>query len=80
MGFINLLYTYSSMQDVMEQKEKLESAGYTLKQLAESTNPKISQMAQDWLHVEKGNEIMWNVSIAMIIIGILAIIYKKMAQ
>jgi len=76
-GVIGLLYTYSSIQDVTEQKEKLEKAGYTLEELAQSANPKMSQMAQDWLYTEKGNDILWTVSIIMIILGVLAIIYQK---
>jgi len=76
-GIIGLLYTYSSIQDVIEQKEKLEKVGSTLEELAQSTNPKISQMAQDWLYTEKGNDILLMVSIGMIVIGVFAIIYQK---
>ena len=76
-GIIGLLYTYSSIQDATEQKEKLEQVGSTLEELAQSTNPKVSQMAQDWLYAEKGNDILWTVSIIMIILGILAMIYQK---
>ncbi|MEA1916463.1 MAG: hypothetical protein U9N42_02920 [Campylobacterota bacterium] len=76
-GIIGLLYTYSSIQDVAEQKEKLEKAGYTLEEVAQSVNPKMAQMAQDWLHAEKGNDILLTVSFVMIIFGVLAIIYQK---
>lgn len=77
LGIIGVLYTYSSMQDVSEQREKLERIGSSLEELAQSTDTKLAQMAQEWLYVEKGNDTLLVASIVMIIIGVLSIIYQK---